>query len=138
MWCLRSPPLGRGGEWLLTRLRTPWKSLNGCSLGDAILRVPDCAESGPQSLNLAWRAGGGGGGGVWELTYLEPNDLHRIMVPRGFLSPDIPYWGPAKGAALFWVWCARELGPNGCRNLDRDTQREVKTYFILTQVGHFC
>jgi hypothetical protein len=30
-------------------------------------------------------------------------------VPRGSLSLDPPQWGPAKGAALFWVWCAREL-----------------------------
>jgi hypothetical protein len=27
---------------------------------------------------------------------------------------------------------------NGCRNLDRDAQREVKTHFTLTQVGRFC
>jgi hypothetical protein len=30
------------------------------------------------------------------------------------------------------------LRSNDCRNLDRDAQREVKTYFILTQVGCFC
>jgi hypothetical protein len=41
-------------------------------------------------------------------------------------------------AALFCVWHAQELGPNGCRNLDRDAQREVRTHFTLTQVGHFC
>jgi hypothetical protein len=34
-------------EWLLTRLQTPWMSLNGCSFGDACLHVPDCAELGP-------------------------------------------------------------------------------------------
>jgi hypothetical protein len=39
---------------------------------------------------------------------------------------------------LFWVWCARELGPNGCRNLDKDAQKEVRTHFILTQVRRFC
>jgi hypothetical protein len=59
-------------------------------------------------------------------------------MPRGFLSLDPPQWGPTKGAALFRVWCARELGSNGCRNLDRDAQRDVKTHFILTKVGHFC
>jgi hypothetical protein len=59
------------------------------------------------------------------------------MVPRGFLSPDPPHWGPTKETAQFHVWCAQELGPNGCRNLDRDALREVKTHFILTQVGHF-
>jgi hypothetical protein len=77
-------------------------------------------------------------GGVQELASLGPHDLHRAMVPRGFFSPDPPYWGPTKGAALFWVWCAQELGPNSCRNLDRDAQRKVKTHFILTQAGRFC
>jgi hypothetical protein len=41
-------------------------------------------------------------------------------------------------ASLFWVWHARELEPNGCRNLDRDIHREVRTHFTLTWVGHFC
>jgi hypothetical protein len=44
-----------------------------------------------------------GGGGVWELTYQGAHDLHRATVPRRFLSPDPPYWGPVKGAALFLV-----------------------------------
>jgi hypothetical protein len=35
-----------------------------------------------------------------------PHNLHRAMVPRGFLSPDPPHWGLTKGADLFWVWCA--------------------------------
>jgi hypothetical protein len=43
---------------LLTRLRGSWRSLNSHSLGVARLQVPDCAESGPQSLYLARRAGG--------------------------------------------------------------------------------
>jgi hypothetical protein len=50
------------------------------------------------------------------------------MVPRGFLNPDPPHWGPAKGTALFRIWCAQELGPNGCRNLNKDAQGEVKTH----------
>jgi hypothetical protein len=130
---LQSLPLGRGSEWLLTWLQTPWRSLNSCSLGYARLRVFDCAKSVPHSLHLAWRVGG-----VQELTCLGPHNLHRDMVPRGFLRPYPPYWGPAEGAALFQVWCAQELGPNSCRKLDRDAQREVKTYFVLTQVGCFC
>jgi hypothetical protein len=36
----------------------PMRSLNGCSPGDTRLRVPDCVESGHQSLNLLWRARG--------------------------------------------------------------------------------
>jgi hypothetical protein len=76
--------------------------------------------------------------GVQELACPGPHNLHRAMVPRGFLSPDPPYWGPAKGAALFCVWYAQELRCNGCRNLDRDSQREVKSYFTLNQVGRFC
>jgi hypothetical protein len=40
--------------------------------------------------------------------------------------------------ALFQVWCARELGPNGFRNLDKDAQKYVRIHFILTQVGRFC
>jgi hypothetical protein len=32
---------------------------------------------------------------------------------------------------------AQKMGYNGCINLDRDAQREIKTYFILIQVGHF-
>jgi hypothetical protein len=55
-WRLQSLPLGRGSEWLLARLQTPWRSLNGCTLADAHLWVPDCPESDPQSLHLAWRA----------------------------------------------------------------------------------
>jgi hypothetical protein len=58
-------------------------------------------------------------------------------VPCGFLSLDPPYQGSSDGAALFWGWCTQELGPNVCRNLDRDAQREIKTHFILTQVGRF-
>jgi hypothetical protein len=60
------------------------------------------------------------------------------MVPRDFLSSDPPHCGPTKGTALFWVWCAQKMGLNGYGNLDRDTQREVKTYFTLTQIGCFC
>jgi hypothetical protein len=67
-----------------------------------------------------------------------PHNLHGAMVPRGFVNPDPPHWGSTKGTALFRVWCAQELGPNGCRNLDRVAQREVKTHFILTQAGRFC
>jgi hypothetical protein len=76
--------------------------------------------------------------GVQELACLRPHDLHGAIVPCGFLSSDPPHYGPAKGAALLQVWCAQELGPNGCRNLGRDAQREVKTHFILTQVVYFC
>jgi hypothetical protein len=76
--------------------------------------------------------------GVRELACLGPHDLHGATVSREFLSPDPPHMGPAKGAALFRIWCAQELGSNGCRNLDKDAYREVKTYFILTQVGRFC
>jgi hypothetical protein len=32
-----------------------------------------------------------GGGGVQELTCPRPHDMHRAMVPRGFLSPDPPH-----------------------------------------------
>jgi hypothetical protein len=78
-----------------------------------------------------------GGGGVRELAYPRPHDLHGATVPHNFLNPDPPYWVPAEGAALFWVWCTQELGPNDCRNLDRDAQREVKTHFNITQVGCF-
>jgi hypothetical protein len=39
--------------------------------------------------------------GVQELAYPGPHDLHGATVPHGFLSPDPPHWGPAKGAALF-------------------------------------
>jgi hypothetical protein len=73
--------------------------------------------------------------GVRELACPGSHDLHGAAVPRDFLSPDPPHWGLAKRAALLRVWCAQELGPNSCRNLDRDTQREVKTHFILIQVG---
>jgi hypothetical protein len=76
--------------------------------------------------------------GVQELACPGPHDLHGDMVSHGFLSPDPPHWGPTKGTALFWVWCTQELRPNGCRNLGRDAQREVKTHFVLTQVGRFC
>jgi hypothetical protein len=58
--------------------------------------------------------------GVHELTCPGPHDLHRTTVPRDFLSSDPPHRGPAKGGALFWVWCTHELGPNSYRNLDRD------------------
>jgi hypothetical protein len=78
------------------------------------------------------------GGGVQKLACLGSHDLHGATVPCGFLNLDPPHRGPAKGAALFWVWCAQELGPNGCINLDRVAQREVKTQFVVTQVGHFC
>jgi hypothetical protein len=82
---------------------------------------------------LPWRRmPPGGGGSVLELAYLGPHNLHGATVSHDFLSPDPPHWGPTKRATLFWVWYAQELGPNGCRNLDRDTQREVKTHFILT------
>jgi hypothetical protein len=53
--------------------------------------------------------------------------LHEATVPHDFLNLDPPQWGLANGAH-------RELGPNGCRNLDKDAQRDVKTHFILTQV----
>jgi hypothetical protein len=43
---------------LLMQLQIPWRNLNGCSLGDACLRVPDYAESRPQSLHHACGAGG--------------------------------------------------------------------------------
>jgi hypothetical protein len=76
--------------------------------------------------------------GVQELVGSGPHDLHRAAVPHDFLSPDPPHWGLTKGDDLFWVWCAQELGPNSYRNLNRDAQREVKTHFILTQVGRFC
>jgi hypothetical protein len=39
-------------------LRTPWRSLNGCSLGDALLRVPDCVESAPKVFTLRDVSGG--------------------------------------------------------------------------------
>jgi hypothetical protein len=47
----------------------------------------------------------------------------------------IAYWARA---TLFQVWHTRELGPNCCRNLDRDAQREVRTHFTLTQVRRLC
>jgi hypothetical protein len=76
--------------------------------------------------------------GIQELTCPGPHDLHGATVPCGFLSRNPPHWGPTKRAGLFWSWCTHELGPNGCRNLDRDAHREVKTHFILTRVGRFC
>jgi hypothetical protein len=50
----------------------------------------------------------------------RPHDLHGVMVPHDFLSPDPCHWGLAKGNAMFRVWCAQKLGSNGYRNLDRD------------------
>jgi hypothetical protein len=58
----------RGGKWLLTRHRGSWRSLNGRSLGVAHLRVPDCAESGSQSLYLVRRAEGSGNSHVRDPT----------------------------------------------------------------------
>jgi hypothetical protein len=51
---------------------------------------------------------------------LESHDFYGATVPCGFFTPDPPHWIMTKGGALFQVWCAQELGPNGCRNLDRD------------------
>jgi hypothetical protein len=76
-----------------------------------------------------------GGGGVWELICLRPHNLHGTTVPHDFLSPYPPHWGPAKGAALFQVWCTQELGPNGCRNLDRDAERDVMKLNLGPLVG---
>jgi hypothetical protein len=117
---------------LLTRLRTPWRSLNGYSLGDARLWVLDCAELGSQSLHCAWRARG-----VRELTCPVPHNMYGAMVPRSSHNLDPPHWGPTKGTVLFRFWCAQELGPNDCRNLHRDALREVKAHFIIIQVGCF-
>jgi hypothetical protein len=39
--------------------------------------------------------------GVWKLTCLGSHNLHEAMVPRGFLSPDPPHSGLAKGTTLF-------------------------------------
>jgi hypothetical protein len=87
--------------------------LNGCSLGNTRLQVPDYVESGPQSFHRARRVGWGG---VRKLTCPRPHDLHGAMVLHSFLSPGPPHWGLTKGTALFWGWCAGKLGPNGYRN----------------------
>jgi hypothetical protein len=44
----------------------------------------------------------------------------RLPQPRPTL------WGPAKGAALFRLWCTQELGPNGCRNLEEMLREKLK------------
>jgi hypothetical protein len=148
---------------LLTWLRPPWGSLNGCSLIDARLRVPNCVVSGPQSLHRVRHAGGPGNSPVQDSmiytklwchvtssaqTHLTLQETAKFTRAETLVDKDetlvdknqalVDHWSLAKGTDLFWVWCTEELGPNGCRNLDRDAQREVKTHFALTQVGHFC
>jgi hypothetical protein len=85
-WRLQSLHLRRGSEWLLMRLQTPWRSLNGFSLGDACLRVPDCAESGPQSLCLMWRARGFGNSPVWDPTTSMKLRCHTTSLAQTHLT----------------------------------------------------
>jgi hypothetical protein len=52
----------------LMRHRGSWRSLKGRSLGVACLWVPDCAESGPQSLYLVRHSEGSGNSNVRDPT----------------------------------------------------------------------
>jgi hypothetical protein len=85
--------------------------LNGHSLGVARLRVLDYAESGPQSLYLARRAGGSENSPVRDPTTSTELRCHAASSAQTVLNG---------------VWP---------RNLDRDAERDVKTHFILTRIG---
>jgi hypothetical protein len=64
---------------------------------------------------------------------IEAQFYEHNCVQGGAMKPEVDWSLP---------WVRRHVVPPdrapGYINLDKDAQREVKTHFSLTQVGHFC